>query len=336
MDPVTDFRELAGWIPIRLYWQDQQAMVDWCYLGPGRFTDSFFSETVAECLRLPFNQIFRPQTSIEILRQLHDQGPGLQPTGFIFHMSRCGSTLVSQMLAALESNIVISEAPLLDWILSSEAHRPEVTGQRRVEWLHWLVSTLGQPRIGNERNLFVKLDSWQILFFPLIRQAFPDVPWLFLYRDPVEVMVSQFDQRGAHMVPGVIAPELFGMDLQIAVTLTPEQYCATVLATICQAALRHHEDGGRLINYTQLPESVWSSVLDFFQVSFSESEIDTMRNAAKRDAKNPENIFADDTARKKQKATPAIQEAVAEKLYPVYQELEAARLQSDAAAGISS
>ena len=37
--------------------------------------------------------------------------PGIDPTGFIFHLARCGSTLVSQMLAALPEHIVLSEAP---------------------------------------------------------------------------------------------------------------------------------------------------------------------------------------------------------------------------------
>lgn len=326
MDRITDLPELAGWIPIRLYCQDQRTMVDWCYLGPSGFRDPFFSQTVEHCLRLPFNQIFRHQTSIEALRQINDQCPGLPAAGFIFHMSRCGSTLVSQMLAALESHIVISEAPLVDWILSPDARRPPVTEQQRVEWLHWLISVLGQPRLGAERKLFVKFDAWHIFYLPLIRLAFPDVPWLFLYRDPVEVLVSQFDMRGAHMVPGVIAPEIFGMDLQTAVALTPENYCARVLGAICQAGLEHHLDGGRLINYTQLPEIVWTSVLDFFGVSLSESELGLLQGVARQDAKNPSNAFTDDKAGKRQRATPAIQKAAADWLYPVYEGLEAARL----------
>lgn len=303
-------------------------MVDWCYLGPSGFRDPFFSQTVEHCLRLPFNQIFRHQTSIEALRQMKDQSPGLPPAGFIFHMSRCGSTLVSQMLAAIESHIVISEAPSVDWILSPDARRPPLNEQQRVEWLQWLISALGQPRLGDESKLFVKFDAWHIFYLPLIRLAFPDVPWLFLYRDPVEVLVSQFDMRGAHMVPGVIAPEIFGMDLQTAVALTPENYCARVLGAICQAGLEHHLDGGRLINYTQLPEIVWTSILDFFGVACTESELATMQAAATLDAKNPTAVFSDDKLRKRNQATEAVREAADRWLYPVYRELEQARLAS--------
>ena len=45
-----------------------------------------------------------------------------------------------------------------------------------------------------------------------VRRAFPDVPWVFLFREPVQVLASHLRQRGAHMVPGAIDPALFGLD----------------------------------------------------------------------------------------------------------------------------
>jgi sulfotransferase family protein len=327
MDRIIDIPALEGWIPIHVYQQDQHPVVDWCYLGPTRFTDPFFSQTVEECMGLPFNLIFRHQTPIETLRHLQEVRPG-----FIFHMSRSGSTLVAQMLAALQTNIVISEPGPIDRVLGSKLSQPEATADTRVEWLRWLVSALGQPRIGDETHFFIKFDAWNILYLPLIRQAFPHVPWIFLYRDPVEVMVSQFSLRGAHMIPGLIAPELFGMDLRTAVSLTPDDYCARVLAAICQSALKQHQHGGRLINYTQLPEVVWTSIMDFFGVSLSESELRTMTAKTKLDAKNPSMVFSDDKERKKEKATQSVREAADRWLYPVYRELEAARVASSAAA----
>ena len=45
-------------------------------------------------------------------------------------------------------------------------------------------------RLGGEnRHCVVKLDSWHVLALPLFRRAFPQVPWVFLYRDPIDVMV---------------------------------------------------------------------------------------------------------------------------------------------------
>lgn len=329
MDTVKDISDLAGWIPIRLYAHDQGPSVDWAYLGTSHFSEPFFNETVERCLRSPFNLLFRHQTSIELLREQFERQPGLPPAGFIFHMSRCGSTLVSQMLAAAPANIVISEASPIDSVLRGNLY-PGLTPERRVEWLRWMISALGQPRTGSERRLFVKFDAWNILDFLLVRTAFPDTPWIFLYRDPIEVMVSQINRRGAHTIPTVVPPETFGMDLPTATSLSPEDYCAKVLAVTCHAALRHFPEGGRLINYTQLPEELWSSILDFFGVTPTESELATMAAAAKLDAKNPATVFSDDRLRKKEQATESMRAAAEKWLYPVYEQLEAARLAATA------
>jgi hypothetical protein len=188
-----------------------------------------------------------------------------------------------------------------------------------------MVSAMGQRRLGGEQHFFVKFDAWNTLDLPLIRRAFPDVPWIFLYRDPVEVLVSHFDNRGAHMIPGVLTPNLFGMDLQTAFSLRPEDYCAKVLASICGAALQHFRDGGRLVSYQQLPDVVPESLLKLFDLRYSTDEIATVRAAAKRDAKNPISNFQNDSQTKRDKATETIRDAADKWLYPIYEELETAR-----------
>jgi hypothetical protein len=86
------------------------------YLGARRFTDPFFAQTINPCVRHPADA-FRHQTPLENLGEIVASQPGCRPTGFIFHMSRCGSTLLSQMLAAALENIVLSEAGPIDDIL---------------------------------------------------------------------------------------------------------------------------------------------------------------------------------------------------------------------------
>ena len=89
----------------------------WCYLGEDRFVAPFFEQTISRHSRTPFNLPFPHVTPLAALAELQAADPGLPPTGFIFHMSRCGSTLVAQMLAALPQNIVISEAGPVDAVL---------------------------------------------------------------------------------------------------------------------------------------------------------------------------------------------------------------------------
>ena len=325
MDRLTDVAQLEGWVPARFFWREGKPMVDWCYLGAQRFEAAFFEQTIGKCMARPFNLLFRHQTPIEVLEQWQQTRPGIEPTGFIFHMSRCGSTLVSQMLKAVPTNVVISEARPIDATLRAQFTATETADDQRITWLRSMVSAMDQRWLGEERNFFVKFDAWNTLDLPLIRRAFPDVPWIFLYRDPVEVLVSHFNNRGAHMIPGVLTPTLFGMDVQTAFSLRPEDYCAKVLASICAAALQHYQDGGRLVSYQQLPEVVPESLLKFFNLRYSDDEIASVRAAAKRDAKNSPATFQSDSQKKRDKASDAIRDAADKWLYPIYQDLEAAR-----------
>lgn len=319
--------QLAGWVPIRLYWNGSAPIVDWCWVGAKRFTDPFFDHTINECMRLPFSLLFRPQTSIEWLGDRHKAKPGLEPRGFIFHMSRCGSTLVSQMLAALEGSVALSEAGPIDAVLRAQFRDPSLGDPRRAEWLRWVVSALSQRRNGDEAHLFIKFDSWSTLELPLIHRVYPDVPWIFVYRDPVEVMVSQLAKRGAHMMPGTIEPELFGMNLAEAFSMQAEEYCARVLALTCEAALRHHENcRGLMINYKQLPEVVWTEIAALFGIEVPDSTLEAFARVARLDAKNPSMTFENDSRSKQSAATEAVRQATEKWLAPIYEQLEAVRV----------
>lgn len=315
--------ELDGWMPIRLYWQQAQPTVDWCYVGDERFTDPFFDQTIERRLRHPFNLLFRHQTPVEALIKKQTLHPGLQPDGFIFHMSRCGSTLISQMLAALPENIVISEAGPLDAVLRANFTDATINEERQTALFKAMVSAYGQPRSG-ERHYFIKFDAWHAMYLPLIARAFPSVPRIFVYRNPVEVMVSQLKREVSWMMTGELEPALLGLDKRAAAQMPREEYCARVLAKICRDAL---ESQSRLLllNYRQLPEAVCSLLPDYFRVNYTTADLELMRRAAQFDAKSPRLNFADDAPAKHHEATASIRQLAEQWLNPLYQQLEALR-----------
>jgi hypothetical protein len=322
---------LADSVPIRFYWQagpDGMApMVDWCWLGAERFTDPFFEQTIERCLRLPFNQLFRHQTPVSDLLTLQRKQPGLAPSGFIFHMSRCGSTLVAQMLAALPQHIVISEAGPIDAVLRARERCPALDEALWVSWLRAMVSALGRPR-GGEKHFFIKFDSWHSLFLPLIRRAFPTVPWVFLYRDPVEVLVSHRRQRGAQTVPGMLHPSLFGLNASALSHVSPDEYTALVLARICAAALHAYDQRGCLINYRHLPGAVeW--LAQHFGLAYEPGEWEQMRRITAFDAKTPTLPFRGDGDAKQRAADESLRRLVDQQLMPLYERLEAVRHDSE-------
>jgi hypothetical protein len=317
----------SGWLPVRARWWNRDLQVDWTYVGSRRLREPFFEDTIARCLTKPFNRLFRYSTPIGALAGWLREHPGLPPTGFIFHMSRCGSTLVSQMLAAIPGNVIVSEASPIDAVVQARRTQPDLGDEQHASWLRWIISALGQPRCGGERDFFVKLDSWHALALSLFRRAFPTVPWIFLYRDPVEVLVSQLRRRGMHMVPGLIGQDVFGFEESQAAQ-APESYCAQVLARICDGVLREYAPGpALLVNYRQLPAALWTDVLPHFGVPCSDRDCVAMAEAAAFDAKQPELPFANDTAAKREAATDKIL-SVARQLGGIHARFEALRLGS--------
>lgn len=308
-----------GWVPIRLKRSGGEAFVDWCWLGRERFTDPFFDQTIGIAQRRPFNSLFTHRTPIADLRAWYEASPGLEPAGFIFHMSRCGSTLVSRMLAALPENLVISEAGPID-LLARAAWIPEPL---KAEWLRWMVSALGQKRSGLETRYFIKFDSPTVLALPFIRRVFPSVPWIFLYRNPVEVLASHLREPAAAMSPGMIT-DIGVIDAPMAeiVSMSLEEYAARVIGRICECACLGLDECGMLLNYAHLPGALWSDIARHFGVAFRADEIGQMRDVALYHAKRPRQRFEADAESRRREAPNSVHEAAERWILPHYQELE--------------
>jgi hypothetical protein len=93
-------RDLEGWTPLGLFWEGTRPVVEWGRLHGVLFTDPFLNITIELAMRHPARVLFRRRTGVEILESYAANYPGIPPTGFIFQASRCGSTLIAQMLAA--------------------------------------------------------------------------------------------------------------------------------------------------------------------------------------------------------------------------------------------
>lgn len=316
-----------GWLPARAFWQDAELYLGWSYFGDHRLVEPFFESSLRRALETPFNLLFQYTTPIARLADWLAAHPGLTPRGFIFHMSRCGSTLVTQMLAAQARNLVVSEAPPLDVVVQARARRSDLSEQQQALWLAWMTSALGQPRCGEEA-MFVKLDCWHTLALPLFRRAFPSVPWVFLYRDPVEVLVSQIEAPGIHTVPDLGGAAILGTEAPFE-PHRREDYCARILARICEPVLAHAgKEGGLLINYRDLPAATWTAILPHFGVAVSPRDRAAMLKAARFDAKTPGIKFTPDVDDKQASATPALRAAAQEHLSDLYARLETLRCEA--------
>jgi hypothetical protein len=162
-----------------------------------------------------------------------------------------------------------------------------------------------------------------------VRRAYPEVPWIFLYREPVEIIVSHMRQRGAHMVPGLLTSVSPELSFEESVKMPPEEYCAIILGKICRSVLEPLKNrSGLAINYTELPGAVEEKFLKRCDLNLPEKDLLKMLSATKNNAKNPVLEFIPDSAQKKKEAS-KIAIAAAEKFVnPFYAKLEAIRKHS--------
>jgi hypothetical protein len=311
-----------NWLPAALVPAPGQLAIDWVHFGDVPLHDSFFEDSLRRARRRPINALLKVCTPLNVLGKQLPADAMTAPDGLIFHMSRCGSTLVSQMLAALPGGVVVSEAPPLDTIVQMAHSHPEIPLEQRVALLRGMAAALGRDRFGNRRHYVIKTDSWHSLALPLFRAAFPDTPWLFLFRDPTEVMVSQMRVRGSQTVPGTELDPVFAIPDPLS--LSREDYIARVLNRVTQAAVDHADIGGGLfVDYADLPDAVERRILPHFGITPDPDALAAMRATAVWDAKSPSLAFEPDADDKRRSAGDAVRAASAAYLDGVHRELTA-------------
>jgi hypothetical protein len=274
--------------------------------------DAFMQETV---LRVPATESY-----VQIERQdLGKTAADCAPAGIVFHVARCGSTLVSQLLKQQGQCVVYSEPLPCNEVLLPPHPWPR----------HELVAalrTLGDAFARHAGQPYVlKLSSWNTLFCDVVAEAFPTTPWVLSLRDPVEVAVSLLARPAGWMQGDGGAPAALrrAVDPE-ARSRTPEEFVARLYGAFCDAASRLDPARGRLLDYAELPEAIWTKVAPHFRLAVDDARRGRMQQAARADAKAPPGTaseFASDAGHKQAAATPALRAAIAEFAQPALDRL---------------
>src|SRR5262245_31258002 len=185
-DQSTD---LKGWLPVDAVVVEGRPGLVWMEMSGVSLTEPFFQQTVERARREKRAERF---TEFDVLLQLEKQLESVPPTGFIFHSSRCGSTLVANACRSVSGSIVLSEAHAIDALVArfiTDVDNPVKESLYSV-FLRGVVHALAQRRSADEQHLFIKFACCSFAQLERIKRIWPNVPWLFLYRDPVETIVS--------------------------------------------------------------------------------------------------------------------------------------------------
>lgn len=288
---------LKNWLPYKLISEKDQLLCKWFYAGEKKFSEPFFDETILKCLSYPFNsKAFKCVSNVEVLPEWSLAIEHVKPSVIIFHISRCGSTLLSQLLSLSGRNIVLSEVPFLDEILRLPYKHKKISEDASNRLFKATLAFYGRKRETWEEHLFIKADSWHILFYKRLRRMFPDVLFVLLYRNPGEVIRSHQKKRGIQAVPGLLEPELFGFNQNVKQGWDLDCYLSNVLEKYFTAYrdVVLNDNQVILANYSNGMPDVINKIVDKTGICFSEKERETMKERIIFNAKYPDKKFIED------------------------------------------
>jgi len=334
--PPLAIEQLRSWLPVDAVLRQGRPAIEWMDMSDVVFAEPFFNQTVDRVKR-ERSSASSLTTSFDELIRFEKVSDSLPPTGFIFHSSRCGSTLVANACKSLSGSLVISEAPVLDKLITRFFTDTDETGTKELLYsvfLRGAVSALGQRRLGSERHYFIKFSSTSILQYPRIRRIWPKVPALFLYRDPTEVIVSNLQNTPEWMVVGsnpATSAAMIGVRQEELGSIGPEEFCARALGRFYTAASSAVDENTLLCNYHDLTAVTLLRIVEFFHVSTSTEDAEAIRQSVKLYSKDPSRTFNGDRDSKRANASTFVKEMVAKWAEAPYQRLVALQRQRTAA-----
>lgn len=290
--PAID--EIKNWIPWKLLKYSGEPSCSWLYTGGKRFTEPFFDDTIAACRTLPENcKPFKVATSVSMLTEWAKNADVAAPEAIVFHVSRCGSTLLSQLLALDEANIVLSEVPFFDEILRLPFKSDNIDGNTLCGFLKAAITLYGRKQSNLEKNLFVKTDSWHIHFYEKLRALYPTVPFIFLYRNPWEVILSQQRQRGMHAVPGLIEPQVFEFAMEQTNAIDFDRYIVRVVEGYFSKMIAIAQSDPLVIpvNYNEGMTTILKKIYSLNGLSLAEDTENLLNERSRFHAKKPDQLF---------------------------------------------
>lgn len=308
-------------VPARLYHEGGRIMADWADIAGTDPTLPFLVDRIARAGS--FWQAPLPP----------GDGP-VVPAALILHAGRCGSTLVSRSLSRLSRCHLLSEPQALNDVLGVDGPWPFLPVPERRQAVRRVVAALAQAARPGQDRFILKLSSWNALHLPLLEEAFPRVPKLFIYRHPAEILVSLRDAPTGWMrrAEDRIKAGLFlGVPPAQALN-TPLAFAAQMLGRILSAvaeSMGRPERAGEwlLVPYETLPVAFTARILPWLELEPTEAEAAILASFQDIHAKDPtgQRHFQPDSVAKRAAVTAELAELIRDLVCNPYERLERLR-----------
>ena len=321
-----------GWLPtaIGLDSQSQQAVVRWLEFGSARLAEPFFAQTVERLRHAspPANEV---QSGLDTVLEVAKGLAPVTPSGFIFHVSHCGSTLIANTLKTSDRTVVISEAPPLSILLHPDAESfvpcVDTWDLIRRALFRSLISLSAHYRTGEPAPVVIKFPSWNILFWSVVRSYWPDVPCLVVIRDPVEVISGSLAGGGwmEFKKTPELAGRLFGWEnLPRSVPeMSNAEFAARVLRRFYTCAREMADQRSKILDYQDIDSEQIRAIAAFFRIDLpaSSNNIEQILGVYSKDPHSTR-PFQPDGPRKQKLATGLMRSVVHQWATAVYRDLK--------------
>jgi len=207
--------------------------------------------------RLAADGVSEFATGIDELIYEGGMHPRVAPKCVIFHVSRCGSTLLSNALRSGDGVIGLSEAPILwDAVDSAECDHHSVKASptnRPTAILDAVVRLYSARAKGRQAQVVIKTHPENARHMRIYRAAWPEVPFLVLIRKPDEVLASNLSRRAHWMQSRFDRLRLFPSEPQRPDDKT---FCALSINEHMENLLRGLDDRSIVVDYSELSREV--------------------------------------------------------------------------------
>ena len=244
--------------------------------------------------------------------------PGLPLQGFVHHMSRCGSTLVCRLLDCLTGGVALCEPSLVNSVLW--ANRDE---QKRIELLKICIPAMIRPEHRREFG-FIKTTSSCILSHKLLYEAFPETPSMFVYRHPLEVLVSLYRAPSGPLWGKLREAGFEGERDEVPVAFFV-QTATALIRDLLLAGFEAKKNGTLLVDYPEiLPRMFSGEIPQFFGCTLDEASIKRMQHVAKYNSNYTRKQFDSDVSDKRTEAEsiPFLVEEARKEAIPLYEAIK--------------
>lgn len=330
-------RHYDGWIPNRIIHKENTYFLELSRLQYPRPREKFIAfdlERSDQSVYMPPYELLKPG------KYTYNKNPA----GLIFHLSRCGSTVLSEMFRPLLNYQVVAESEAIGNMFQIF----NCSEEKQVIALQNMIGLFQHSLCTNDEGLIIKLSSWNAVAIRIFQMAFPDTPCFFLYREPSEIMVSMLKKPPPWLDRKKIEIKLeennraengnlqcdFYTEMLARVhytnTLSDTELYARLLGDICRC-IANAPQPVLSMDYTSLPESMPDIIAPYFGIKIKSTDLNRIMAASQRDTKviGSRKSFVPDSENKQKAVTAEIKQAVEYHISPMLKILKRESLSTD-------